>query len=88
MSLVGACLPAVLLALVTTTVAGENECDLVGVKGSESKRELALLKRLEPLANYRYVGCGRQCCTSMCGCFRSGVVLSWSPEGFLSSSPG
>ncbi|KAL8202430.1 UNVERIFIED_CONTAM: Cation-dependent mannose-6-phosphate receptor [Gekko kuhli] len=55
MSLAHACLPAVLLALMTTAAAaGEKECDLVGVKGSESKRELALLKRLEPLANYSF----------------------------------
>ncbi|XP_015265430.1 PREDICTED: cation-dependent mannose-6-phosphate receptor [Gekko japonicus] len=54
MSLAHTCLPAMLLALVTTAAAGEKECDLVGVKGSESKREVALLKRLEPLANYSF----------------------------------
>ncbi|XP_060092764.1 cation-dependent mannose-6-phosphate receptor [Heteronotia binoei] len=54
MSLAHACLPAVLLALVATAAAGEKECDLVGVKGAESKRELALLKRLEPLVNQSF----------------------------------
>ncbi|XP_054858491.1 cation-dependent mannose-6-phosphate receptor [Eublepharis macularius] len=47
-------LPAMLLALMTTAMAGEKECDLVGVKGSESKREIALLKKLEPLVNLSF----------------------------------
>ncbi|XP_077202382.1 cation-dependent mannose-6-phosphate receptor [Paroedura picta] len=51
MSLAHACMPAILLALAISRATGKNECDLVGVKGSESTRELALLKRLEPLAN-------------------------------------
>ncbi|XP_042304655.1 cation-dependent mannose-6-phosphate receptor [Sceloporus undulatus] len=47
-------LHAVLLALVTAVIAIENKCDLVGEKGNESPKELALLERLEPLTNMSF----------------------------------
>nr|XP_056704720.1 cation-dependent mannose-6-phosphate receptor isoform X2 [Euleptes europaea] len=52
MSLAHSCLPAVLLALMTAAATGANECDLLGDKEKESKREIALLQRLEPIFNY------------------------------------
>ncbi|XP_044275257.1 cation-dependent mannose-6-phosphate receptor [Varanus komodoensis] len=48
------CLCAMLLAVVTTVLAEENTCDLIGDKGKESSKELALLKRLEPLTNQSF----------------------------------
>ncbi|XP_048359990.1 cation-dependent mannose-6-phosphate receptor [Sphaerodactylus townsendi] len=53
-SLARSCLPSVLLVLATAAMAGANGCDPVGKKGSESSRELALLKRLDPLLNHSF----------------------------------
>lgn len=49
----------VLVALVMVAMADQEEkhCDLVGDQDKESKREQALLKKLEPLMPGRYSAC-------------------------------
>ncbi|XP_034996526.2 cation-dependent mannose-6-phosphate receptor [Zootoca vivipara] len=49
MFLTHSCFHAVLLALITTVMAKDNECDLLGEEGSESTKEKKVLERLEPI---------------------------------------
>ena len=53
MFLAQSCLHALILVVVATVMAKEG-CDLVGEEGSESPKELAILKRLEPLTNISF----------------------------------
>ncbi|XP_061438967.1 cation-dependent mannose-6-phosphate receptor [Rhineura floridana] len=54
MFLAHSCFHAMVLVLITTVMAKENMCDLVGEEGSESLKEQTLLKKLEPLYNRRF----------------------------------
>lgn len=45
---------AMILAIITTVMAEEKTCDLLGEQEQESSKELALMNRLKPLFNQRY----------------------------------